>query len=71
MTKRRDILKNLRNAAKAAGLTFEVTEGGSHTIVKIDGLMVPVPRHNEVKELTTTAIYKEAAPKLGKDWWKK
>ncbi|QIX48956.1 MULTISPECIES: hypothetical protein [Rhodococcus] len=71
MTKRRDILKNLRNAAKAAGLTVEVTEGGRHTIVTIDGLMIPVPRHNEIKELTTTAIYKEAADKLGKDWWKK
>lgn len=71
MTKRRDILKNLRNAAKRAGLEVEITEGGRHTIVKIDGLVIPVPRHNDVKELTTTAIYKEAAEKLGKDWWKK
>ncbi|OOL32060.1 hypothetical protein GQ85_09790 [Rhodococcus rhodochrous] len=71
MAKRRDIPRNLRNAAKAAGLAVEVTEGGRHTIVDIDGLVIPVPRHNEVKELTTTAIYKEAAAKLGKDWWKK
>ncbi|MGW3482933.1 hypothetical protein [Rhodococcus indonesiensis] len=71
MTKRRDILKRLRTAAESAGLPIEVTEGGRHTIVDIDGLVIPVPRHNEIKELTTTAIYKEAAVKLGKNWWKK
>lgn len=60
--------QNLRNAAQAAGLTVEVTEGGRHTIVSIDGLVIPVPRDNEVKELTTMAIYEEAAAKLGKYW---
>lgn len=70
MTKRQDILKTLRTAAKDAGLTVDITEGGNHTIVIIDGLRIPVPRHREVRENTTRAIYKEAAEKLGKDWWK-
>lgn len=31
--------------------------------------MIPVPRHNEIGDLTAMGIYKEAAEKLGKEWW--
>lgn len=70
MTKRRDIIKTIRDAAKAQGVTFTLTEGGSHSLVILDGLKVPVPRHNEIRESTARAIYKQCAPKLGEDWWK-
>lgn len=33
-------------------------------------MMVPIPRHNEIPELTTRGIYRECEEKLGKDWWK-
>lgn len=71
MTKRRDILKQLKIGAKQAGVRVEIVEGGRHTLVILDGLRVPVGRHNEIDNSMATIIYKEAEPKLGKDWWKK
>ncbi|MGW5519243.1 hypothetical protein [Nocardia africana] len=70
MTKRRDIIKAIRDAANEQDLTIEVTEGGNHTLIVLDGMKIPVPRHNEVREQTTRSIYKQAAAKLGEDWWK-
>jgi hypothetical protein len=32
---------------------------------------IPIPRHNEIGNRMAEVIYKEAAAKLGKDWWKK
>jgi hypothetical protein len=46
-------------------------EGGRHTVYSLDGLMIPIPRHREIGEGLTEAIYKECEPKLGKGWWRK
>lgn len=71
VTKRRDIIQVIAKAAKAQGLDWSlVREGGSHTMFSLDGLMIPIPRHNEVNEITSRGIYKECAEKLGKDWWR-
>lgn len=70
MTKRKDIIKRIKTAAKQHGCTLEISEGGRHTKLTIDGMIVPVPRHNEIRENTTKAIYEECEPKFGKDWWK-
>jgi hypothetical protein len=70
VTKRRDILKKLRSGAKEADVDLEETEGGSHTVLIFDGLRVPVPRHKEIPDGDAKKLYKEAEPKLGKDWWK-
>ncbi|ALG86303.1 hypothetical protein ACH46_19705 [Gordonia phthalatica] len=64
-------MKALRQAAKEAGVDCRITEGGRHTIVSLDGLRVPVGRHTEIPNRHAEDIYKEAEPKLGKDWWKK
>lgn len=37
----------------AAGQEMEVTEGGSHTKVKVGNRQTTVPRHSEVNERTT------------------
>ena len=70
MTKRKDILKKLRKGAKDANVEVVETEGGNHTVLIIDGLRIPVGRHNEIPDLVAQKIYKEAEPKLGEDWWK-
>lgn len=44
-------------------------KGGNHEIWKLDGLTIPMPRHNEIGDLMAMGIYKEAAEKLGKEWW--
>lgn len=70
MTKRREILKKLRKGAKDAEIDVEETEGKRHTLLIFEGLRIPVPRHTEIPDRDAQSIYKEAEPKLGKDWWK-
>jgi hypothetical protein len=69
--KRRELLKRITKAAKAADTTFDLDrEGGSHSIYNCGGTMIPVPRHNEIGEQTAKDIFKECESALGKDWWK-
>ena len=72
MTKRRDIIKIIATAAANQGLTFTITrEGSRHTVYDLDGIKIPIARHNEIGNQMAEVIYKEAVAKLGKDWWKK
>lgn len=72
MTRRRDVLKKINKAAKASGLDWsEVREGANHTVFSLDGLMIPIARHNEIDNQMAEIIYKECADKLGKDWWRR
>lgn len=71
VTKRRDIIKRLRRAARDVDVDVTEIEGGRHTLLILDGLRIPVARHTEIPDLDAQNIYKEAEPKLGKDWWKK
>ena len=72
MTKRRDIIKTIAMAAAGRGITFTVSrEGARHTVYDLDGIKIPIARHNEIGNRMAEVIYKEAAAKLGKDWWKK
>lgn len=52
-------MKRLAETAKAEGAELEITEGGSHTKVKIGDRQSVVPRHSEVNEITTKAILKQ------------
>jgi predicted RNA binding protein YcfA (HicA-like mRNA interferase family) len=71
MVKRRDLIGRIAGAAKAAELDWRLDrEGGSHTVYRLDGLNVIVPRHGEVNERTASGIYRKCAVKLGKDWWR-
>ena len=70
--KRRELLKRIRDAAKANGLALEQTrEGANHTIFRLGGFEFPVPRHNEINEYTAQAIMKDLAEELGEDWWRR
>lgn len=69
MTKRKEVIKKIEKAAKAKGFEFvEKREGGNHTIYDLDGVMVPIARHNEIDRPET--IYRECEDKLGKGWWR-
>ncbi len=49
MTKRRDLVKMIREAATAAGIPFEVARQGSrHTVDNLGGKHIPIARHNEI-----------------------
>lgn len=70
MTRRKLIIKKLRQAAKQRGLDFYLLRQGSrHEAYCLDGLRIPIPRHNEVSERTTLDIINESEQKPGKGWW--
>ncbi len=71
MTKRRDLIKQITDAAKALGILFEIDrEGSKHTIYTLGGLRITIPRHAEINKMTALAILKQAAEILGEGWWK-
>lgn len=60
MMKRRDLLKEAKRIAKERGESYELTEGGNHSIIRIgNDVPVSVPRHIEINELTAKAIIKQ------------
>lgn len=71
MTKPRDIVKRIQREAKRQGLVFELErEGAKHTVYRLDGTTIPIPRHREIGEGLTEQIYRECQEKLGKGWWR-
>jgi len=72
MTRRREVIKKVRTAARRRGLEwFAAREGANHTVYNLDGLMIPIARHSEIDNQMAEIIFKECAAKLGKDWWRK
>ncbi|CAM4049924.1 hypothetical protein [Corynebacterium belfantii] len=71
MTKRVEIIKRIKRQAKRAGVNYQLSEGGRHSIIRLGSSRpIPIPRHREIAENTTAAIYKQTEQQLGKDWWK-
>lgn len=55
--KKRDILRKLEKAG------WQITHGGNHDLATHPdrpGLKIPIPRHNEIKEITARGILKDA-----------
>lgn len=72
MPKRRELIKKIAVAAKAAGVDWSWDhEGGDHTIYKLDGVTIPIKRQNEFGNRYAEIVYKECEVKLGKGWWRK
>ena len=69
--KRSQVIKRLRQAAKEAGLDFEVTELTRHTGISVGGHRSTLGRHTEVDEITVAKFYKQYESVLGKDWWRR
>ncbi len=68
--KRRDVLKKLRNQAKAEGLDFETYELTNHTGVKIGNTSSTLARHSEIDDLTARKFWDQFADEFGKGWWR-
>ncbi len=54
--KRTDLMKKLQEI----GEVELVREGGQHTIYRVGGNLVSVPRHREMNELTAKGIIRDA-----------
>lgn len=67
---RRDLIRRLRDAAGEAALEFvSLRNTGGHEVFSLDGLRIPIPNHREIAEGTARSIMRQAAAKLGEDWW--
>ena len=68
--KRRDLIRQLRDAGDDAGLEFtSLRNTGGHEVFSLEGLRIPIPNHGEVAEGTVRSIMRQAAAKLGEEWW--
>ena len=71
MVKIKELIDEIGLAAKAKGLLWVfIKEGGNHSLYKLDGLLIPIPRKNEISNLKAEQIKKECEPKLGRRWWR-
>jgi hypothetical protein len=69
--KRRDLLRKISKAAKAADVIWVlVDEGSEHSIYQVGSQRVSVPRHREVNEYTAEGILKDTEDELGRGWWR-
>ncbi|MGW2916904.1 type II toxin-antitoxin system HicA family toxin [Streptomyces angustmyceticus] len=69
--KYRDLIKKIRDAAKARGVAFElVRQKGSHQTWVCGNTRVVIPKHTEINELTGQGICKTLEPELGEGWWR-
>ncbi len=67
----RDILKKIKAAAKAAGVEYDVREGGNHTIVYLNGHKATVvSRAPGLPDQYAQVVYKQCETDLGKGWWR-
>lgn len=68
--KRRDLIRKLSRAAKLIdGSSIGIDTRGKHDKLLYKDLRVPIPRHHEISEGTTRAIFQAFERYFGKDWW--
>jgi len=69
--KRRDIIRKLSRAAKLIDDSLiGIDTRGKHDKLLYKDLRVPIPRHYEISEGTTRAIFQAFEGYFGKDWWR-
>lgn len=63
--RRRDVTSALRQMAKESGTEFWlVRNGAKHDVYRLGELVITMPRHVEINELTARGILKDAAKYL-------
>jgi hypothetical protein len=68
--KRGDLVREIRKAARAKGLIFELERRhGPHDVYRLNGLTIPIPRHREIGPKVSWKIREECELVLGKRWW--
>jgi hypothetical protein len=73
---RRDRVRNdhrprRRRTAPGEAEWILAREGANHTVYTLNGVVIPIPRHNELGEIFSVDLFKECEGVLGKGWWKK
>lgn len=69
--KRGDVIKKLKQAAKAKGLQFEMVSLTRHDGIKVGKTTRTLGRHNEIDDVTARKFWDQFAEELGgKGWWR-
>lgn len=68
--KRTAVLKQLRRAARDAGVSYEVVELTNHTGVVVGGVRATLGQHSEIDDVTARKFFDQFAAVLGKGWWR-
>lgn len=70
--KRNDVIKKIRKAAKAQGVSCELYELTNHTGIRVGDTATTVSRSSkDVPNLFAETIFKQLEPALGEGWWRK
>jgi hypothetical protein len=68
--KRAALLREIQQAAKARGMTFELLRSrGPHDVYRLGKTLTSIPRHREVGPKMAFEIRKQLQPELGERWW--
>lgn len=68
--RRRLLIRMLRDAAREAGLELvSLRNSGGHEVLSLGGLRIVIPDHREIAEGTARSILRQAAGRLGEEWW--
>ena len=69
--KRRDLLQGIAKCARAQGVEWRLLrQGADHEIWRCGSLVVHVPRHRDLNEVTARRTVRELERVLGKGWWR-
>lgn len=68
--KRVDLIRKISRAAKTSHSEWLLEREGKHSVYTLDGARIPIPRHNEINELTAQGIMKSCETALGEGWWR-
>lgn len=70
--KRAVLLRTIARAANRMGAEWHLTrDRGDHEVWSLDGVLVVVPRHREVNEMTALRIFLDLEGRLGSRWWRR
>lgn len=71
MTKRRDLIKQIRAEARRQDLSFTLRKHGAcHDIWLLGSQPITIPRHAELDDSLARTIYAQCQSTLGKGWWR-
>jgi mRNA interferase HicA len=70
--KRTILLRTIARAANRTGAEWRlVRDRGDHEVWSLDGVLVVVPRHREVNDMTALHIHLDLDCILGPRWWRR
>lgn len=68
--KRRELESRIRQATRRAGVDCEFYELSRHRGVRVGSVRTTIPRHVEIPDRLTEAIFKQLESELGRGWWR-